>query len=794
MTEGAKAGRAWAACAMTSLALIACGGGGGDSAPVPPAPPPPAPAPATPPTITTQPQTQSVDAGATATISVLSSNATSYQWQASNDGGASWTDVAGATSNSLAVSPGLIDSGRQFRVMLANSVGSTVSSPASLTVRAYLRLLAGALGGPGYVDSQGATARFDFPRGVATDAAGNIYSADTGNHVIRRTTPGGAVTTFAGTPGVAGRVDGPASGAQLSSPRGLAIDRAGVLWFIDQGTCYLRKIAGGAVISVARIVASQADGCYLESSSNSRGSDPAEIAISAAGDVFVSDRAKNVIHRVDTLGTVALYAGNPDGFGGAQDGDRLGATFRLPRGLAFDATGNLYVADSGNGTIRRIDAVGNVTTIAGQADVRTHLDGVGLAARFVTPVGLALVAPSTMAIVDAGSPTVRLIDLASMGVTTIAGDPQRTGAVDGQGNAARFNTPFGVSGDDSGEIVVSDSGNAALRRVTRTGAVTTIAGQALPAGILDGSGAAARFNGTHSIVADASGNIYVADAVSHVIRKVTPTGTVTTLAGAAGQFGLVDGTGSSARFNYPTGLAIDAAGNLIVADYSNSAIRRVTPNGVVTTIAGGSGIGSNDGPALMARFDGPGAVSVDSAGSIFIAETYSCRIRRLSTAAVVTTFASKGMFGDCMALDGATGVGGVGYVELLVAKGIDDVLFTELTNGSDGVRLRRARADGSIRTVAGGANGYADGQGTAALFRQISGLSADRVGNIYISDGGNNAVRLMRPDYSVITLIGRRSPANTTTGTAPVIRNPHGIAVLPGNAIAISSEAAILLD
>lgn len=779
----------------SSIALSACGGGGGGSAPLPPTPAP-APPPAVAPTITAQPQAQAIDAGTNATFSVGSPNAANYQWQVSTDAGVSWTDVAGATAAMLSVSsPGLIDSGRQYRAVVANAVGNTASTPASLTVRPFLRLLAGALGGHGYLDGQGTAARFDFTRGSAIDAAGNVYVADTSNHIIRRVTPGGAVTTFAGTPGVAGHVDGPTSDSQLSSPRDIAIDSAGTLWFVDQGTCYLRKVVNGAVTSVARLIPGPLSGsCFLESL-NSSGFDSAELEISPAGEVFVSERTRNSILRVDSAGTVSLFAGDPASFGGSADGPRLDARFRSPRGLAFDLAGNLYVADSGNGTIRRIDPGGNVTTIAGAAQDRRHLDGVGNAARFSNPVGLVLSGSQTLAITDVGSNTVRLMDLTTMVVTTIAGSPGASGSVDGTGSAARFLTPYGVSTTASGDLVVSDSGNSTLRRVSLSGVVTTLAGQAPPGGLVDGTGAAARFAGPHLIAASAAGELYVSDMESSVIRKITAAGVVTTLAGSAGQEGLLDGAGTNARFNGPMGLAVDAAGNLIVADADNNAIRRVSPTGAVTTIAGGSGNGNADGPAALATFNWPVAVTVDPSGSIFVADYFNCRIRKLSTTGVVTTFAGITQFGDCYAVDGPAGIGGVGSVHVMAAMGVDDILFSESTNGR-GARLRRARADGSVLTVAGSGtkSGHVDGLGSTALFSSITALSIDTAGNVHIADSGNNAVRLMRPDYSVTTLIGSKPPANTSLGGSPIIRYPYGMALLPNNAIALSSEAAVLID
>ena len=768
-----------------SLCLASCGGGGGSSAPV--APPAPVPVPLTPPAISVQPQTQSVSAGTNATFSVTSPNATAYQWERAADG-ATYFAIAGATGATLVIpQTALIDSGTQYRVLVSNNLGSLTSSPASLTVRPNLRLLAGSLGGAGYLDGQGAAARFDFTRGSAVDALGNVFVPDSENQVIRRITPNGAVTTFAGTPGVRGRVDGPLASAQMGFPRSTAFDSAGVLWFVDQRTCYLRKISGGVVTSFARLVLAGGQ-CTLESLSFGPNShDPAELAISPAGDIYVSDRLRNIILRVDTAGNVSLFAGNPM-LPGEADGPRQLASFRSPRGLAFDGVGNLYVAESSNATIRRIDLSGDVTTIAGAAQQRAHLDGVGTAARLAMPVGLTLANSQTLAITDTASHTVRLLDLATLTLTTIAGNPLVAGTADGSGTAAGFNSPFGISSNGAGVLYVSDSINNTVRRVTLAGVVTTLAGQLMPTGFADGTGPNARFGGTVPLAADANGNVYLSD--SHTIRKVTPSGVVTTIAGSPGQPGFVDGAGSVARFNQPAHLAVDDAGNVIVADSGNHAIRKVTPTGVVTTVAGGVlGSGYVNGPASTAQFDGPAAVALDTAGSIYVADEFNCVIRKITTNGVVGTLAGAGP-ANCASVDGAQPLASISYPRLLVATGVDEVIFVEVM----ATQLRRARGDGSIQVVAGnGAEGNTDGLGVQAYFTTIGAMARDGAGNIYVADARGHSVRLVRPNFAVSTLL-RNPPANTVLGDPPSLRAPLGIAVLPNNALAISTEAAIVIE
>lgn len=769
---------------VSMTGLTACGGGGGASAPILQPPPAPSPTP-TAPTITTQPSPQSTGAGTAVTFAVASPNATAHRWQRSSDGGTTWADIPGANGASLPLSsPALIDSGTRYRAVLTNDLGSTQSAVAELTVHPRLRLLAGSLGGPGHADAAGRDARFDFNRGIALDAQGNLIVADSSNHVLRKVTPTGEVATIAGAAGLEGRVDGPAAAARLSTPRSVAVDASGTIWFVDQGTCYLRKLANGMLSSVASLVGEGY--CYLATgSSEPRGYDPAELAIGPTGDVFVSDRERDIISRVDAAGNVSLYAGDPFS-SGFDDGPRLSARFRAPRGLAFDAAGNLYVADS-NSTIRRIDGSGNVTTIAGAPQQLDNVDGIGTDARLSRPLALTVVGNSLF-ITDVYASTLRLLNLDTLELRTIAGEPSVPGSSDGRGAAAHFDGPYGVA--SNGDVIyVSDGGNGLLRTATLDGLVTTIAGQLLPAGAADGSATAARFSGPVALVADAAGNVYAADGTNHAIRKISPTGEVTTFAGQLGVADWVDGTGSAARFRNPRAITIDAAGNLIVADAGNNAIRKISREGVVTTIAGGGpgSAGYADGPGPSARFDNIMSVSVDPAGNIFVADAQNCSIRRINPSGMVTTPIGSGP-AACMFFDSAHLPVSIVWPTVVLAIGTDDVLYVD----NPYTAIRRVRADGRLVYGAGSRAGFADGPADEALFGSIAALARDADGNIYVADAANHALRLMRPDFSVTTLV--RGGVNTALGDSPSLRSPVGIAILPDNALAVSTEAAVVLD
>jgi sugar lactone lactonase YvrE len=315
--------------------------------------------------------------------------------------------------------------------------------------------------------------------------------------------------------------------------------------------------------------------------------------------------------------TFALFAGA--GAPGSADGTGAAAQFDQPYGVALDSSGNLYVADRKNQTIREITSGGVVTTIAGLAGTFGSADGTGSDARFNFPAGVAVGSGGEVYVADSNNDTIRRISQGS--VTTIAGAAGTSGSTDGSGATGLMNQPYGIAIDSSGNLYVAEFGNDIIRKVTQQGAVTTLAGVALTPGHADGTGNAATFSSPTGIAIDGSGNLYVADAGNNTIRMVTSAGVVTTLAGKAGAAGSTDGTGSAARFNSPRGLTVDSNGNVYVADAGNSCVRKVTPAGVVTTLAGSPGNYANvPGTGAAAIFDAPAGIAVDGSGNLYLSQ------------------------------------------------------------------------------------------------------------------------------------------------------------------------------
>ncbi len=637
----------------------------------------------------------------------------------------------GTGSAALFNSPGNVAVDNVGNVYVADTGNNTIRK---MTPAGVVTTLAGLPGVPGSANGSGSAARFHFPGGLAADGAGNIYVADVGNHTIRKISPAGAVSTFAGLAGVPGSANGTSSAARFYYPNGLARDSVGNLFVAETGNNTIRKITSAGIVSTFAGVAGS-PGSSDGTGSTARFNNPTGVAVSSAGNLYVADSINNTIRKITSAGVVSTFAGSV-GSSGSTNGMGSVARFNEPSRVAVDGAGNVFVADTSNNAIRKITQSGLVSTLAGSADpVPGSDDGTGSNAKFFYPSGVATDATGNVYVADSWNHLIRKVTPAGV-VTSPAGGGHNFGKADGTGSAARFNHPNGVGVDSAGNIYVTDyndsgtppdSGGHALRKVTPAGVVstlveglyargdtvdgtgniyaaaghvvlkitpggvvTTFAGSGNP-GSADGTGGAAQFNLPYDVAVDKLGNVYVADTENYTIRKITPAGVVSTFAGLAGASGHTDATGSDARFRSPIGVAVDSIGNVYVAEIEDrglvggSTVRKITPTRVVTTLAGVDGnYGSADGTGSAARFGEPSDVAVDSAGNVYVSEP--ANIRKITPAGVVTTLA------------------GLPY----------SVDFHD---------------------------GSADGTGSAARFYLPQSIAVDGAGHVYVADTFNNTIR-----------------------------------------------------
>ncbi len=357
---------------------------------------------------------------------------------------------------------------------------------------------------------------------------------------------------------------------------------------------------------------------------------PAGVAVDNSGNVYIADTGNHVIRRVASNGTAIVLAGSV-GKSGSTDGIRSAARFYYPRGIAVDDAGTIYVADTANHTIREITSDGVVTTLAGLAGSIGSSDGPAGAARFYYPSGIATDRAGNVYVADTFNSTIRFLSHTGV-VRTIAGLAGSVGSVDARGGAARFNYPAGVATDSTSCIYVADAGNRTIRRITIDGSVRTLAGSPGSAGNDDGAHAAARFGYPSGVATDATGNVFVADTANQTVRKVTLDGIVSTLAGLPAAVGDLDGTGSAARFYNPTALAVDKAGNVYVADTDNQAIRVGRPaiysnfadaGGRSDQLAATPAVGNDSSPTEELSRDTLGATPTPTPTATPITEIYA---------------------------------------------------------------------------------------------------------------------------------------------------------------------------
>jgi sugar lactone lactonase YvrE len=592
-------------------------------------------------------------------------------------------------------------------------------------------------GALGYADGTGSSASFNGPGGVAVDSSGTVYVADTWNNRIRKVTPAGVVTTLAGS-GTAAFADGTGTAASFFRPNGVAVDGSGNLVVADGSNCRIRRVTpAGVVTTIAGSgVFGYADGAAAAAAFNV----PYGVAVDASGNVFVADTGNNRIRKVTPAGAVTTLAGS--GFQGTTDGPGSTATINYPRAVAVDGSGNVWVVDD-TSLVRKVTPAGVVSTFAGTGAMG-GADGTGTAAAFSTPWGIAVDGAGNLYVADTTNNRIRKVSPAAV-VTTLAGSGT-AGAVNGTGTAASFYLPAGVAADRFGNVYVADTYNNRIRKIAPGGVVTTLAGRASP-GAQDGPGATATFYYPEGVAVDGAGLVYVGDSNSNLIRKVALDGTVSTLAGS-GDAGFADGQGAAASFDHPAGLAVDGAGNVYVADVYNNTIRKVTPGGSVTTFAGSGLQGAANGTGTAASFRRPAAVAVDAAGNLYVGDGANHMIRKITPGGVVTTLAGSGSNGSA---DG-TGTAASFFAPDGVAV---DPAGTVWVADRAAHAIRKVTPAGVVTTVGGsGTRGSADGIGTDASFFGPTGITVDTSGNLYVADRYNNAIRLGQPAAATVCTPG----------------------------------------
>ena len=657
-------------------------------------------------------------------------------------------------------------------------MGSLLTAPAWPQTGTEWRIdtLAGGLIGDGNPAVQ---AQLDQPVDVAVDDAGNLYIADRNNHRVRRVAPSGIVTTIAGTGerGFGGD-GGSALQAQLARPWGVAVDGSGNVYIADTGNSRIRRVDASGTITTVAGTGERGFGGDGGSALQAQLALPYGVAADGSGNLYIADTFNSRIRRVDSKGTITTVAGTGErGFGG-DGGSALQAQLALPYDVAVDGSGNLYIADGTNNRVRRVDASGTITTVAGTGEDSFGGDGgPALQAQLARPLGLAADGSGNLYIASPIDHRIRRVDSTGT-ISTIAGtDVSGFSGDGGPAVHAWLSTPTGVAVDGSGNLYIADGSNNRVRRVDASGTITTVAGGS--ASGTGGPAVQAQLNSPSGVEVDSAGNIYIADEGNERVHRVDPAGTITTIAGTGEpSYSGDDGPAVRARVSAPTDVAVDGAGNIYIADGGNNRIRLVDRAGTITTVAGGGNAHGDNVPAVQARLAYPSDVALDAAGNLYIADTFNSRVRRVDPSGTITTVAGTG----------ERGFGGDGGPALQAQLALPYGLALDGSGNlyiadHDNQRIRRVDSTGTITTVVGTGERSFGGDGGPAVRAELAdprGLAVDAAGNLYIADSSNHRIRRVDSTGTIITIAGTDASGFSGDGGPAAqaqLRYPSGVAV-----------------
>ena len=661
--------------------------------------------------------------------------------------------------------------------------------------------------------------------GMAVGPNGDIYIARRAHNVISRINSKGILVNVVGSGHLGFSGDGgPAIKAELNTPAGLTFDKKGNLYISDRANHRIRKVTPDGIITTVAgngTAGFSGDGGPATQASLNL---PSGIVVDNKGNLYIADRSNNRVRVVNSSGTIKTFAGNGNNGYHGDNMPALKATLDKPFGLALDKNQNLYIADRGNNRIRKVDASGMISSVAGDGGFYFIGDnGPAYRASIAGPTGVAVDSEGNIFIADRQNNRIRMVDKLGM-IRTIMG----TGHQDYNGDAelareTNLHLPFGVALDHNGDLLVIDRSHYRIRKLIKKGnRVTTVAGNGVKMfGGDGGPSEGANLEFPHGIDVDSKDNVIIADKSHYRVRKISPDGIISTIAGSGlrGNIGnggpalkasvfptrlrvspkdeiyfispsgfvslvrkintkgyiyeyittgdanyqkavLTSGSGASSKSDITvisqfTDLAVDKRGNLYLSDRINHQIRKLMPTGKIITIAGtgDSNYFGDGGPATKAAFRDPGAITLDEAGNLYVADAANNMIRKIDTKGIISTIAGNGKHQDSG--DGGPALkAGIRSIDSLVFSPSGELHIVE-TNTH---HIRKIKKDGTIVTVAGrpGIQGnFGDGgPATKAMLKQPADVAFDSKGNMYITDMGNNSIRKVDTNGVITTIAG----------------------------------------
>ena len=591
------------------------------------------------------------------------------------------------------------------------------------------------------------------------------------------------ITTYAGRGSVL-PVNGALAVTQpIDAPSSVIPDTAGGFYFASLNQHRVYQVAADGrltVISGTGTAGVSGDGGPAFSAQLTS---PSDLALDPAGNLFIAETNSHRIRKVSAVGIISTVAGTGiAGFSG-DGGPAIAAELNEPSSIAVDAAGNLFIADSRNNRIRKVNLTGVVSTVAGTGVQGFSGDGgPATAAQLYDPLGVAVDTEGNLYIADASRNRIRKVRPDGI-INTVAGmGVQGSGGDGGPASSAELESPSDVAVDAAGNLFIIDYRR--IRQVTPAGVISTVAGRT-PLGFGGDGGPAvfAYLRYPSDVAVDGAGNLLIADTYNNRIRKVNPAGIISTVAGDGGMGGFgSDGPAASTYLNYPQRVAVDTAGNLFIADTYNHRIRKVTPTGIISTVAGTGtrGSGGDGSPAIAAQLNDPAGVAVDAAGNLLIADTYNHRIRKVTPTGIISTVVGTGVQG--FSGDGGPATAAELNYPLDVAADTAGNLFIV-----DYLRIRKITPAGVISSVVGTGTDWEHagfsgdgGPATAAQLNHPAGVAVDGAGTLFIADTYNRRIRMVTSAGVITTVAGTGIFGFSGDGgpaTSAQLSEPWGVAV-----------------
>lgn len=571
--------------------------------------------------------------------------------------------------------------------------------------------------------------------------------------------------------------------ASVNGPSAVAVDSAGNLYIADQRNHRIRKVNTSGVISTVAGNGSPGFSGDGGVATNASLNFPQGVTIDSSGNLYIADSVNRRIRKVDTSGVISTVAGDGSGGPGVDGGAATSAGLTFPTSVAIDSIGNLYIADEYNLRIRKVSASGVISTVAGNGLVGASGDGgAATSARLDSPRSVAVDSVGNLYIADSGNGRIRKVSASGV-ISTVAGGGSG-GNSSGDGGAAtsaNLIRPSGVAVDNADNLYIADPEGRSIRKVSTSGVISTVVG-----GVNDAAGNPTFLLYPFGVTVDTAGNIFIADPQDRHIRKMSASRIFSTVAGngITGGFGGDGEAATRASLRFPKGVVADGVGNFYIADTENHRIRKVSASGVISTVAGNgeAGFSGDGGAATSARVSNPIGVAIDSAGNLYIADELNHRVRKVSTSGVISTVAGNGSSG--FSGDGQPAISASLFYPRGVALDLAGNLYIA---DSLNDRIRKVNTSGVISTVAGNGFPLFNGDGQPATSASLDGpqsVALDRTGNLYIADSRNKRIRMVNSSGLISTVAGigtsRTSFSNNGDGgaaTSAYLSGPSGVAV-----------------